>query len=107
MTTTTSATEVVVGVLDVQPRVITGTEQTSPASTGKSMSRRFIRQALEAFIATHPTRADRAAQALAELDDIAIDRTMADRLPDPGSWLAELLAEERDVWDRISELLST
>ena len=66
----------------------------------------FVREALQKFIAEQTLRTTRAAGLLAELDDIAADRAIAYRLTKTGTWLDELVVEERDVWDRISELLS-
>lgn len=43
---------------------------------------------------------------LAELDDITRDREMCSRYVDPGLWLDELRAEERDVYEHLAEALS-
>lgn len=56
---------------------------------------------------TDTPRSRRVRGLLAELNAITHDREMATRFVEPGNWLAELRAEERDVWEHLAETLST
>lgn len=49
----------------------------------------------------------RLADLRAQLDEVHTDMALATRLPNPGGWLDELRAEERDLWDHIAELGTT
>lgn len=42
-----------------------------------------------------------------QLNEVHTDMELAKRLPNPGGWLDELRAEERDLWEHIAELATT
>ena len=46
----------------------------------------------------------RLAELRKQLDDVHADLALAKRLPNPGGWLDELRAEERDIWEHVAEL---
>lgn len=83
---------------------------TSTITTPGYAARRAGREALTGFLttATAETEVGRRVRALlGELVDIERDREMAARMVEPGTWLTELVCEERDVWDHIVDDLSS
>ncbi|MFC0431035.1 hypothetical protein [Kutzneria buriramensis] len=74
--------------------------------TGKTSERQLFAAYLTT--ATAETETGRRVRGLlSELDEIAQDRQMAGRFVDSGTWLTDLVREERDVWDHIVEALSS
>ncbi|KAA2248686.1 hypothetical protein F0L68_39750 [Solihabitans fulvus] len=77
---------------------------------GTGAGKTSARRAFAAYLttATADTEIGRRVRGLlTELDEIAEDRAMACRYLDPGTWLDDLVREERDVWDHIVEALSS
>lgn len=76
---------------------------------GSHSGKTNIRRVFAAYLTTAATTevGRRVRGLLGELDEIAQDREMAGRFVDPGTWLTDLVCEERDVWDHLVEALSS
>ncbi len=85
---------------------LTGQIKPAGCGSGKTSPRRALLAQITTLTADTP-RGQHIRALLDELDDIDADREMADRFVEPGSWLSELRAEERDAWEHLHEALAT
>lgn len=80
--------------------------QIKPAGSGSGKTTRRALLAQITMLTADTPRGQHIRTLLDELDDIDTDREFARRFVEPGAWLSELRAEERDTWDRLADELS-
>lgn len=80
-----------------------------PAAGAVGAGKTSARQVALAYLTTataDTATGQRVRGLLGELREVEADRQMAGRFVQPGTWLADLDREERDVWDHIVEALT-